>query len=528
MRIELDQLIARGRNITPPMEIALTDGVCTMTEIRRLLPGRRLAGRGAHRGGEVFVKLFFGKGARRACNREKRGAAILRQSGVRTPKLLLETTTEAPGGYALLFEYLDSARPIGSGVSPRNRPAQESGDAKSDFSLHPKADIAESALLAVAALARLHESGAKHRDANLNNFLVGDEHLYLVDGAAIHRKGSALGETASLKALAAFLAEYPPARDDLVPALLARYASERGGCWAQNHATPNRASKPPRSVVDTKTPPGSREQVADETHRRSNAGGASPGATSDHRNERLRLYLGAARRRRVRRYLAKTERNCTEFHCERGWHKAFFAKRVNLNAALAEFAQNPQAGLSNAEIIKNGRSATVYRLQLGSDTLVVKRYNLKSTWHRIRRWFKHRARIAWRNGHRLAFLGIPTAEPIALIERRWGPLRAESWLVMPDCGSLDIQTEVAARGWNNSLLTGVVRLFRDMETAGLWHGDTKASNFLIHNGEVRLIDYDGVREYPGATRDIARFLENFAGQARACVTEKFRSEGLIV
>ena len=454
----LDRLIGLGRDVVPPFEIALAGGNCTVTEIHRLLPGRRLAGRGRHRGRDVFVKLFFGRGARRACERDARGAELLRSSGVDTPMLLLETTTEEPVGFALMFEFLGQAQPIGTGECP---------------------EVGERAALAVEALARLHGRGAVHRDANLDNFMAAGGRLYVVDGAAVRRMPAALNENASHKALAAFLAEYPPAEDYRAPGLLSRYAAARG--WPED------------------------------------AG----------RRWRLEDALVDARRVRVRRYLAKAERDCTEFRVEKAWGRVFLAKRSRSSATLARFARDPEARLADAEPIKNGRSATVFRLCLDGEPVVVKRYNVKSALHRVRRWFRHRARNAWRNGHRLAFLGIPGAEPIALIERRWGPLRGESWLVMPDCGPRDIRAEVEAQGWADGLLDGVVGIFRDLKVAGLRHGDTKASNFLVRDGVVRLIDLDGMRESAGSSADIARFLRNFEGKALAEVRARFAAEKLL-
>ena len=457
MLIGLDELILLGRDLSPPFEIGLADGVCTITEIRRLLPGQRLAARGNHRGRDVLVKLFFGKGARRACARDKRGVEVLRSSGVDSPGLLWETATAQPDGLALIFEFLERAQPIGTRESP---------------------NVGEYAALAVEALARLHERGAMHRDTNLDNFMVSDGRLFLVDGAAIGQQPAPLSEKAGLKALAAFLAEYPPGEDHRVPELLSRYAAARE--WPE--------------------------------------GGD--------RRSRLGAELAAARRRRVRRYVAKTERECSEFRCERGWRRVCLAKRTGWSGALAEFADDPEACLADAEIIKSGRSAVVFRLRMNGERVVVKRYNVKSALHRMRRWFKHRSRIAWRNGHRLAFLGIPGAEPVALIERRWGPLRAESWLVMPDCGLLDIRAEVEARGWSEPVLDGVIRIFRDLKTAGLYHGDTKASNFLIQDSAVHLVDLDGMREYSGSALDVVRFLENFDGKALLQACEKFLAAGL--
>ncbi len=492
MRIEPDDLVALGRDVAPPFEIALTGGVCVLNKIHRLLPSKRLAGRGVYQGREIFVKLFFGKGARRAFSRDKRGTAILHHCGVHTPRLLLETTTARRGGYALLFNYMQNAQPLASSLSgtPSTLPADGNED------------MAFPAALAVEALAQLHGHGAVHSDPNLDNFLMSDGRLYLVDGAAIRRTGAALRETSSLKALAAFLAEYPPAADEHAPKLLAHYAAERGWPETSGHRTQSSAQHGSGATPINKV---------------------APVVT---RINRLQTELIAARRHRIRRYLTKTERSCTEFRRESSRRKVILAKRSDWNSALAEFANDPQAGLNKAEIIKNGRSATVYRLGVGGKKVVVKRYNVKSSSQRIRRWFKPRPRIAWRNGHRLAFLDIPCAEPIALIERRWGPLRAESWLVMPDHGPLNIQTEVETRGWSEPLLKRVVRLFQVLKIAGLQHRDTKASNFLLQGDKVYLIDYDSLRQHPGSALDIARFLENFDGEAHAQVMKRFEAAGL--
>lgn len=458
MLVDPKKLIGLGRDISPPIEIPLADGVCGIAEIYRLLPGRRLVARGSYQSREVLVKLFFGKGAQRACARDKRGVTAMQASGVDTPRLLWEAETEQPGGFALGFEFLDRARPIATGDSPA---------------------VEKHAAQAVRALAQLHAQGVIHQDANLANFLVSNERLCVVDGAAVRQLASAASESMSLQALAAFLAQYPPAEDHRIPRLLRRYASEWG--WPED----------------------------------------------DGRLGRLQAALTVARRRRVRRYLAKTERACTEFRVEREWRRICLARRSRWREALAEFAQDPAAGLAHAQIIKNGGSATVFRLRLDGEQLVVKRYNVKSPLHRVRRWFKQRSRSAWRNGHRLAFLGIPGAQPIALIERRWGPLRAESWLVMPDCGILDIQAEVDSRGWSEALLDGVVRIFHDLKTAGLYHGDAKASNFPIQHGVVKVVDLDGMREYPGSALDVARFLENFEPNAQSELRARFAAAGLI-
>ena len=339
---------------------------------------------------------------------------------------------------------------------------------------------ADGALMAVRLLARLHEHGLVHRDPHLGNFIHSGGKLWVVDGDRVGQLGRG-GEGAELNALADFLAQHPPAVDAWLERLLAAYAESRN--WT-----------------------------------------ADAGRTA-----RTRKQVAAARRRRVRRYLAKTERSCTEFHVIASWRRRCLVKRAwgGDGMAWAEaFAEDPEGFLEPAEIIKDGRSATVFRLQLAGSLVIVKRYNIKSLSHRLRRWFKRRALNAWRNGHRLDLLRIPTAAPLALIERRWGPLTGRCYLVMEDKGRLDLAAEARAQGWLPGRLDQVAGLFEQLQAAELGHGDTKASNFLVQDNQVHLIDLDALSPRRDPAADVARFLNNFDGDLRAQAEARFAAAKL--
>ena len=340
---------------------------------------------------------------------------------------------------------------------------------------------ADGAMQAVRLLAGLHGHGLTHRDPHLANFLRSGGKLWVVDGDGVGRLWRQ-GEVAELRALAELLAQHPPALDPWLEKLLAGYADSRH--WD---------------------------------------------ADAD-RVRRAKPLVAAARRRRVRRYMAKTERPCTEFHTASNWRWRCLVKRAWRSdaAVLAEaFARDPEGGLKNAEVIKDGHSATVFRLELDGSPVVVKRYNIKNWGHRIRRWFKRRALAAWRNGHRLELLAIPTAEPLALVERRWGPFTGRCYLVMADKGDLDLAAEAGTQGWLPGRLDQVTALLAQLKAAELGHGDTKASNFLVHDGRVHLIDLDALSPRRDPTADVTRFLDNFNGSLRTQAEAQFAAAGLI-
>jgi tRNA A-37 threonylcarbamoyl transferase component Bud32 len=196
---------------------------------------------------------------------------------------------------------------------------------------------------------------------------------------------------------------------------------------------------------------------------------------------------------------------------------------------MAEFAANPEAAFTDvsrpAEVLKAGNSATVIRASIGDTTYVIKRYNLKSRVHGMRRALRPmpRYRASWRNGHRLRFLGLHGARPVALLECRSGFAKTVAYLVMEDLGpdASDLATWVAQRGASSELSHKVATLFRGIADAGLVHGDTKASNFLIRDAEIHLIDLDAmVESRRGLARDVSRFLANWESDPE--IREQFR------
>jgi tRNA A-37 threonylcarbamoyl transferase component Bud32 len=364
-----------------------------------------------------------------------------------TTPALLGSVTGA-GGRGLVFDYLAAAEPL-------------------------CADDQAGVEAAAAELARLHARGCRHTDLHLDNFLTapGAPRPSLIDGDGVRRvRRGELGFARSLADLAVLGAQRPPRLDPGLDGVWRAYAAVRG--W-------------PAGPTETR---------------------------------RLNAAVRGQRRARLRRYLAKAQRDCSEFRCRRDWHCYLVAVRGAWDVDLAALLGDPEAAMDCATVLKAGNSATVVRAPLGSSTCVIKRYNLKGPWHALRRNLRPltRFRAAWCNGQRLHMLGIPTARPLALLERRWGPWRGVAYLVMEDLagapgGTLDLAAEVEAAGLQEARLAEVVQIFRDLETAELVHGDTKATNFLLAADGLHLVDLDalaggGAR---GRQRDRRRFLDNF-------------------
>jgi tRNA A-37 threonylcarbamoyl transferase component Bud32 len=322
----------------------------------------------------------------------------------------------------------------------------------------------------VECLASLHQRGVDQQDLKLDNFLLADDQIWMIDGDGVVGGRRALSPRSSLAGLSRLLAERAPAHDDDLADLAAAYCRVRS--WP-----------------------------------------CSAGW-----QQRLQLSLYHARRRRLRRYAGKTLRDCSEFLVTRRPGHYSVRRRGWQNAAWEVFVADPERVMDQARVIKAGNSATVVRWKLQQgDSLVIKRYNLKSTWHALRRTLNPRPRFrtAWTAGQLLNLLGVPTAQPGALLERRLGFGRNLAYLVMPDLGDRSLELEISESGLSLQRGREVAALFAALRAAGLRHGDAKASNFLISEDRLHWVDLDALRaDRDGWRRDVARFLDNWDGDIR--------------
>lgn len=321
----------------------------------------------------------------------------------------------------------------------------------------PGVEAARTALLvqALALFERLRAAGLRHADPHFDNFLVAaDGALQLVDAGAIRRRAWWRGADDDR---ALFCSQLPLA--------------ERAPLWR--------------------------------------ALGAGAHA--------LRAAVARADRRRARRLAAKAGRECSEFVALRGWRLRCVLRRDHDGPALRALLADPDAALRAGAPLKNGHSATVARIDCGGRTLVLKRYNIKDWRHALRRAPQPtRAWRAWRNAALLRALGIATPLPVAVLERRWGPLRGGAYLLTEAVDGVPLATAAAAAGVPERAARELRLLFEALALLRCSHGDCKASNFL-HDGErLWTLDLDGMRRRCTAARlgralarDRARLLRNF-------------------
>ena len=189
---------------------------------------------------------------------------------------------------------------------------------------------------------------------------------------------------------------------------------------------------------------------------------------------------------------------------------------------LHQTFQDPDAVLNNptCQIVKSDRTTTVGVISLDGRRFIVKRYNTKNLWHRVRRSVRRaRAENCWHFARLLHGLGVPTAPAIAWIQETAGPLKARSWFISdfiegPTCQ--DHLTSNIELSQAKVILHRIVKAWNTLREHRISHGDMKASNILLRWDRPLLVDLDAMRQHHSSTSyknalesDVHRFLKNW-------------------
>ncbi len=303
------------------------------------------------------------------------------------------------------------------------------------------------------------------------------EQLYCLDGDTVdtRRRGNPLPERASLSNLGLLLAQFSPAAAPLFREALTKYLTCRAWPFEERLAA------------------GLLAQV--------------------------RRHQG----RRESKVLRKIFRDTSSLACRRTWDRYEVWDRSMAGAGFAALRADPDAWMARGTVLKAGNTATVARVRADGQDLVVKRYNIKGPWHALKLAPRlSRAARAWRHAHRLTLREIPTPRPVALLEKRWGPLRRSAYLITRHVPGQDLQqliapTEPGPGGGDAARLAQLFAgLVRSLCLAATSHGDFKASNFVLSGGRLFLTDLDAMRRHRcgwlfrrAIRKDLARFLDNW-------------------
>lgn len=316
----------------------------------------------------------------------------------------------------------------------------------------------------------LHQHNLIQTDPHLDNFRISNGNIYVLDTASIQSSDS---DEKKWNNLALFYSQWPRTNDALHLTMLPDYCAGRGEMWT--------------SAV----------------------------------TEAFVQRLQAMRARGLKKWLAKTCRNATDFYAKSRHHVRVYAKRAFANVYTQTLFRFPNAYFhEGADFLKKGRSNTVIRVTIGQQDVVIKRFNLKSLLHFLKGLVRgSKAKRAWQNTQLCRALGVATPEPLAMIEKRFAYIPLTSYLVTSytpgirlDYMSADMLTHDVCE----KMAQAIHDVFTLFASVHCYHGDLKASNWIWDGETMQLIDLDSLKHVDNKAcfekchaKDKARFLANF-------------------
>ncbi len=452
-------LIEAARSVRTPFRLTVRvddqERELVFRKILRLLPGKRIVAVAECDGEHLLIKTFLGRSAGRYAAREREGVEAISAAGVRTPALLWSGSALGGHGRVLAFEYLPDSTDLATMWE------QAVGEDE-------RLDILTRAVIVIA---HMHSAGVVQKDIHLRNFLLAGGRLLTIDGGDVDAGAypEPLSEAESLANLGLFFAQFHNHTDESITVVLPAYEAVRE--WLRSAA----------------------------------------------RTSKLKERVAAQRDRRKRAFIGKAFRECTRFVCHSSFRRYAVCERSRHSEGMQRLLADPDAAIAAGQVLKAGNSSTVAVVDVDGEPVVIKRYNVKGPWHGLRRMArKSRAWRCWMNAMRLEFFGIPALRPIAMLERRLGPLRFSAYFITEYVEGPDICEFLKGREVNGEI-EKLVRILAGLREAKISHGDMKGTNIIVSREGPVVIDLDAMREHNSETgfsrafqKDVDRLLRNWA------------------
>lgn len=330
---------------------------------------------------------------------------------------------------------------------------------------------------------RCHQHQCYQQDPHLDNFVFSNNTLYLLDLSSVVMQKKPLKMVTCLNNLSRLIAQFPLEQQEWLLNALPGYFAARG------------------MVLDPIV------------------------------EQQLLGKVNKARHYRQTHYLKKQFRACTMTRYQKGLMMEA-AWRGNLSAALSE---RPLAALNQAMqdgiALKKGNSATVVQSELAGQPVVIKRYNIKTPWHFLRRCLrKSRANVSWYNANLLEYLGIATPRPLGFVEKRFLGLRQKAYFISEQIAGRSLADLADAEIQQADMLQQISELFEQLHRHHIYHGDLKATNLLVDQQQkIWLIDLDAMQQITKTgfgrlhKKEQQRFLRNWpVGETRHLLSKAIK------
>jgi tRNA A-37 threonylcarbamoyl transferase component Bud32 len=435
------------------------ENIFTCSNITRCLPGKRISCQGTWQGHTVFAKLFIAPKRAKTHWQRELSGIELLSNRKICSPKLLHSGSTLNNKVYYIFFEFIN------NSAPLQTIWDTSSAAKQNDLLHKL----------VGTIAEHHNKGVLQKDLHLNNFLLANQKIYTLDGSDIIAFDKT-DDNIACKNLAQLFAQLHPVHDQHISPALDSYSHYRQ--WNSDPLCLNKL------LTETQKQRGKRKHD----------------------------------------FIAKTQRECSLFCVNQTWSQlTIYARKYHSND-ISQLIASPDFLIEAGQILKRGNSTTVSIVTAGNKQWLVKRYNTKNWIYLLSRAFRcSKALISWKNTNLLKFYGIPTPEPVAIIEKRFGPFRKTTYFISEVVLGENYWDYIHPSQLSDKekllLAHSVCTLLRSLKPLMISHGDLKASNIMIENNKASLIDLDAMQQHSNQNsfqkaykKDMKRFLKNWENE----------------
>jgi tRNA A-37 threonylcarbamoyl transferase component Bud32 len=237
-------------------------------------------------------------------------------------------------------------------------------------------------------------------------------------------------------------------------------------------------------------------------------------------------HIQAARKQRELK-LSDCMRPRPGFTYQKSWNRLVITDQRDESAELSKLLADPDAFIEKGHVIKSGAATTVATVSSGAKKYFIKRYNTRNTLYSVTRsLIPSRAAVTWHAAQLLESIGVPTARPLAILEKRWGPIKLESYIIHEHINSIHGMKYFAEGAspkpeWDQAA-SEIIDILFTLKRSLIIHGDLKAHNFIINNDSPLLIDLDSIKSFhykfifnKKYAKDLSRFKRNWDNEPQA-------------
>ena len=113
------------------------------------------------------------------------------------------------------------------------------------------------------------------------------------------------------------------------------------------------------------------------------------------------------------------------------WFSRVYVSQQDAQRFPSEIATLEQLLADTDGALKHDRTTTVMRVPMDNDWVILKRYNPRNGWHKVKRALRRsRARRCWNMSYAFQQAGLHVARPIMMCEHRFGPFRGNAYNIL--------------------------------------------------------------------------------------------------